>query len=63
MTEKENNCQGCAEILLEQNRELWAEAAQRIGDSTNTDWCSICDQLFMKDGAPLRFYHDIEDDN
>ncbi|MGH1461154.1 MAG: hypothetical protein ACRBB6_03870 [Neptuniibacter sp.] len=57
--EKGNNCLLCADKLLKQNRELWSEAAKRLSDSNNPDWCQICDQLFMNHDAPLRFYHEL----
>ncbi|MGI1670241.1 MAG: hypothetical protein K6L74_07940 [Neptuniibacter sp.] len=61
--EKDGNCASCAERLLEQNRELWSEAVKKIGDSQQPDWCSICNELYMKGKAPLNLYHDIDTDD
>lgn len=61
--EKEGNCASCAEQLLGQNRDLWAEAVKKIGDAQQPDWCSICNQLYMNSESPLNLYHDIDTDD
>lgn len=57
---KGNSCGKCIETLLAQNKELWAEAVQKIGDSENADWCNVCDQLFVQNVDLSQFCDEIE---
>lgn len=57
---KEGNCSECCEALIAQNKELWANALQQIGDSKNAEWCAICDQLFVQNNAISQHHDEIE---
>ncbi len=57
---KEGNCSECFEALMAQNKELYAEALQKIGDSNNAEWCAICDQLFVQNNGISQLHDEIE---
>ena len=57
---REANCDECFETLMAQNKELYAKALQKIGDSNNAEWCAICEQLFVQNNGISQHHDEIE---